>query len=649
MPAKKTLKTTAAALLLISPFTSEAAGLGEADVRSRIGEPLRLEVAVVGDDADTLDAECVKLANPPAQSLDDLPWLREAQIRIERSGGASKIFVTTRLPVPHPVMMIGLSIVCGAQVRRDYPVLLMPGPEEPVVASQIAPRPQQPTPARAAVREPVKKARPVAPRTGVVHAPVVAPKPEAAKPGPTTTATQPGRDRLTVGEPAPSQSIPPAVQSAAQAAEEEEKRLQRSLDEKIASEIQLTDRIRQLETAQKKLEDENRKLQALIVSITEQQKAKGSVAERLESLPVAAAGWIAAALAAILGLLAWRRSRRHDEPREEVPVAVAVGPDTERHLDDSFEPDPPTIVDIWPDRKNKPGEAARAAVAPEAVSEVDWVPSTVAPEQEPASLLMFDDAVEEHDSAVELAEIMMSFGRIQGAAETLAEFIRSNPKQAVKPWVKLLEVYRAANMRVEFDALAHRLNKTFNVKAVTWADFDEVRLANDSVEQMPHVLATITDLWRTRDAQAYLHRLLRDNRQGTRQGFPLGIVDDLLMLSGVLEIELGTYKPTPEEIAAVERPAGPAPKREEPPPPPLMPPLNMEDSQPPVQTPDIGLGTWTTPPPSSDFSLDVPELPVTPKPTDTMPQPLTYTDSMIEFNLDEDWPEPSPPPSPNGR
>jgi len=474
------------------------------------------------------------------------------------------------------------------------------------------------------------------------------PKPESAKPTATTPPpAQAGRDHLSVGEPAPGQSVPPAVQSAAQAAAEEEKRLQRSLDEKIANEIQLTERIRQLETAQKKLEDENRKLQALIVSVTEQQKAKSGVVEQLESNPVAIIGWIVAALAAVFGLLAWRRSRRDDERQEDSPAALAPEPETERHQGDSFEPDPPTIVDIWPDRKNKPAELGDASA--ETANEVDWVPSTVAPDQEPASLLMFDDAVEEHDSAVELAEIMMSFGRIQGAAETLAEFIRSNPKQAVKPWVKLLEVYRAANMRTEFDALAHRLNQTFNVKTVTWGDFDEVRLANESVEQMPHVLATITELWRTREAQTYLHRLLRDNRQGTRQGFPLGIVDDLLMLSGVLEIELGTYKPTPEEIAAAEKASAAAPRREEPPPPPLMPPLNMEDSQPPVQTPDIGLGTWTTPPPSSDFSLDLPELPTPKRPTDTMPQASTYTDSMIEFNLDEDWPEPSPPQSPNGR
>ena len=69
----------------------------------------------------------------------------------------------------------------------------------------------------------------------------------------------------------------------------------------------------------------------------------------------------------------------------------------------------------------------------------------------------------------------MSFGRVQGAAQTLADFIRHNPKQGVAPWIKLLDVYRAAGMRGEFDGLTRQLNATFNVKVVSWDEFDAVR------------------------------------------------------------------------------------------------------------------------------------------------------------------------------
>jgi hypothetical protein len=45
-------------------------------------------------------------------------------------------------------------------------------------------------------------------------------------------------------------------------------------------------------------------------------------------------------------------------------------------------------------------------------------------------------------------------------------------------------------------------------------------LAADTVEQMPHITQRLQELWGTQEAQAYIHQILRDNRNGTRQGFP---------------------------------------------------------------------------------------------------------------------------------
>ncbi len=163
------------------------------------------------------------------------------------------------------------------------------------------------------------------------------------------------------------------------------------------------------------------------------------------------------------------------------------------------------------------------------------------------TLAPIDEAVEEtadeHDSAVELADIMVSFGRVQGAAETLADFIRSNPKQAITPWLKLMDVYRLAGMRMEFDALARQLNKTFNVKTVTWDNFDEARKPVKTLEDLPHIARELTRIWGTRTCQAYLEKLLRDNRDGSREGFPISIIDDILALAAILEDELGRYRP----------------------------------------------------------------------------------------------------------
>jgi pilus assembly protein FimV len=147
--------------------------------------------------------------------------------------------------------------------------------------------------------------------------------------------------------------------------------------------------------------------------------------------------------------------------------------------------------------------------------------------------------VEEHKSAVELADIMISFGRVQGAAETLAEFIRGNPREAVTPWLKLLEVYRAAGQRAEFDTIAGELNKTFNVTAVNWDNYQTLRAVRTSLEDLPHITETLQKNWRTTACQRYLQQLLRDNRDGTRVGFPFPVIDEILTLSAILEEELG--------------------------------------------------------------------------------------------------------------
>ena len=142
---------------------------------------------------------------------------------------------------------------------------------------------------------------------------------------------------------------------------------------------------------------------------------------------------------------------------------------------------------------------------------------------------------------------MMSFGRVQGAAETLAEFVRSNPREAVAPWLKLLEVYRAAGLRAEFETIAGELNKTFNVITVGWSNYESLRDARASLEDLPHISETIQKSWGTSVCQRYLQHLLHDNRDGTRQGFPISTVDEILTLSAILEDQLGPYR------SAVER------------------------------------------------------------------------------------------------
>lgn len=263
--------------------------------------------------------------------------------------------------------------------------------------------------------------------------------------------------------------------------------------------------------------------------------------------------WLALPLLLLLAAL-WYRLRRR-----QARTVAALPPDTKAASGPLRERDADAHGDLTEMATMVPSSTASPRPDRHPYNPLEWDGVGRPPlgaELDVAPLLVREEIVEEHDSAIELADIMMSFGRLHGAAETLADFIRSNPKQAVTPWLKLMEVYRAAGLRPEFDALARQLNKTFNVKAVTWENFDAARAATQTLEQMPHVMTQLKECWGTREGQAYLEHLLRDNRDGTRDGFPLSVIDDIIMLTGVLEQQLGRYQPQPaSENAAASQPA----------------------------------------------------------------------------------------------
>ncbi|MFT3733604.1 MAG: hypothetical protein QM776_00975 [Rhodocyclaceae bacterium] len=391
-----------------------------------------------------------------------------------------------------------------------------------------------------------------------------APRPVAARPAP---RSQP---RLVLGRGDSTLQMATQLEGRKELSEAERERLRvelqliATLDEKIATQLELSEKLRQLEALQTRLQSDVQALEsklhaqqstlapavgaslALTTSAPQESPAlspppavavQPKVAAKKPTAGDAYPWWMIAALAsAAVGalLLIWfkRRTRTDkDEASTDVAPQASQGHVGEAASDNLFEP--LSEDDIWPDLA--PGKS------PAARPDLSDLPSLS--EHGPASVLHIVEDVEEHDSAVELAEIMLSFGRVQGAAQTLADYIRANPLQAVKPWVKLLEVYKAGNMRAEFEALTLQLNKTFNVKPVAWDDFEVAMRAPESLEHLPHVQERLCRVWGTRECQAWLHQLLRDNRQGTRQGFPLAIVDEILLLLAILEASLGPYRP----------------------------------------------------------------------------------------------------------
>lgn len=145
------------------------------------------------------------------------------------------------------------------------------------------------------------------------------------------------------------------------------------------------------------------------------------------------------------------------------------------------------------------------------------------------------------DQALELADVMASMGLTDGAAHALVERIRSNPRQALSHWLKLLEVYRQAGRKVDFETAAAEVKNNFNIRPGNFNPRTEDREAsNVSLESYPHIVAQLKKLWPKPQCGDYLLNLLADNREGKRAGFPLPVVEEIVLLLAVLRAEEAT-------------------------------------------------------------------------------------------------------------
>ncbi|NMG43521.1 hypothetical protein GPA22_07215 [Aromatoleum toluvorans] len=583
------------ALLALAPTTSGAVVLGEPVSVSKIGEPLRIEISILQGSASRL-GECLRLT--AASTPNGVPRLRNARLDVAGRDPESRLVLSHRLPSFEPAVSFAIEDNCDSRLRREYTVLLA-FPDTTAVAGETAndgatSRPD--TVSESAVaQEPPRRPRDyrrTTPPADTTAAPSTAR--EAATPSSRSAPKgSPRQDRLELGggeSGTPGAGLRLSIQLGSLAridsttdAQREQLRREQSvimaIDRTIVAQLELNERIRQLEAVQSRMFAEYKQSQPSAATSSADPVIVDAPPppKPLEPDHSVAEGWKRGTLTigfvslALAGALAWIRKRRQGSlPRSEpeskrtsLPVAKkAAAPPPTRRIEPA--PDTTTEADFarQPQILPTPANVIATHASPEweMADDIFAQPISIAPiapiaavipaasvaAHTPAAPAAIEETAEEHESAIELAEIMMGFGRIRGAADTLAEFIASNPKRAVTPWLKLMEVYRTADLREEFDALAMQLNKTFNVKAVTWDSFDEARQARNSIEQMEHLARNVQETWGTRDCQAYLEHLLRDNRDGTREGFPLSVIDEILLLAAILEDQLGTYRPQAE-------------------------------------------------------------------------------------------------------
>lgn len=130
----------AAALLAIGLATTAPAlaiGLGNASAAAILGQPLRIEIPLLGTAGELPASTCFRVRPPQVQTEPGYA-LKAARIEVVGERGQARLIVSTTAPLREPVIEFGISIGCGFDLTKDYLLLGSPPATAPVVATAPA-------------------------------------------------------------------------------------------------------------------------------------------------------------------------------------------------------------------------------------------------------------------------------------------------------------------------------------------------------------------------------------------------------------------------------------------------------------------------------------------------------------------------------
>jgi pilus assembly protein FimV len=570
----RTLRLSALSAALLSATQGWAIGLGDIVLRSRVGEPLRAEVPINTEPGETIEASCFTLA--PLDGS-DLPVISAGRTKLVREGDRYRLLITGSKPVSEPIFLIGLRAGCGIDLQRDYVLM----PPEPLVLASSAPSatndvdaPAGGTRGRGAANQEwrasegdtlesiaealvpaLKRANPkLSGRPGLADGTPVAipdvrqrlvaeretvpeprprlrseesPPPPPAPPKiakPVAAPTAGGVDRVVLGAPpaeiAPGQKAVPAKGSREEL-DERMLKVQATI-QSLNTQIEALDKALALTTEAMALQQRMQAAEA----------ARGSlpapIAKPAEPPPAASSNWLEVLLSALAGGLvavglAHFLGRRHERRAEDqVPLAIAV-------------PARPAAPAPGPAPRVEP--VASPAGTTTGAAPVDLHLDGFS--RPPGDLKAVDVRYNQDESAIALAEIMLSFGRLEGATETLARHVDESASDNPRPWLMLLDLYRRGGLCADYTKLLPTLRKKFNLQVPAWQELEAPVSGLKSLENYEHVIERLTATWGTQNCLNYLYRLVHDNREGQRIGFPLEVVEEIVLLMLILESGYG--------------------------------------------------------------------------------------------------------------
>lgn len=149
--------------------------------------------------------------------------------------------------------------------------------------------------------------------------------------------------------------------------------------------------------------------------------------------------------------------------------------------------------------------------------------------------------VEEFNSennVLDHADVFLSHGRTSLAIQLLQNHLLDFPKQSVTIWMYLLDLLAKENLQALYEQTALECKEHFNIKIADFSRNEDE--SNSSLESYTRIMAGLQQFWGKPAALTYLDDLIYNSRLEVRVGFHKNVIEELLLLRSVAQEELKT-------------------------------------------------------------------------------------------------------------
>ncbi len=559
------------------PHQAFALGLGDIDVRSHLGQPLRAKVRVLGASSIS-DPSCFKLGSDSGNPNQ----LTNAYLKLGNITGDTAILsISTSEVMNEPIVNLAVVAECGTTLRRDY-VLLMNPPfmaeaerpsnnaanaagqsneqafdaDDNSIASSVNSKEQAVLPQAQTLTRATKKAATKKPRARKKPNKNISlntnndanyganPRAEGSpKISSNVTAQNPPKDVVPI-ESKPRLTISSGASSVSA------NMIGLQLDNQLhfdpvaapieqAGEIAMQDEVTVMNNRLAHLEQQINKLKQRNTTLESENKTKDlQIAQEQEKLPGNKLQWLAYLTYGVLligGYFAadwWRRRRQNLQLENSETVwenlhrteTSAVALDTS---DEFFGRKTAELANTSDDKLSSDTEFAGGFMPTQAME---------------APFFMEEDNSE--SNILDHADVFLSHGRTSLAIQLLQNHLLDFPKQSVTIWLFLLDLLAKVNLQAVYEQTAIECREHFNVKipeynALPDAAYNETS-QNQSLESFPRLTTGLQQVWGTPASITFMDDLIYNSRLEVRVGFDKNLIEELVLLKSIAMEELKT-------------------------------------------------------------------------------------------------------------